>query len=213
MQKLILPLGDDVKITAGYKAREYKKYWGFNHYGVDMTCSTKEVIACGNGTVIVCGDDYGCGNVIVIEYPDCELHNGKVISLICTLMHLDEIWVKPGQKVIKGDVIAKYGNTGLTTTGPHLHVQFDSDIKFPLYCSGLSANNHLILLAGSVDSTINPFDVLSIDKSYNTAVYDMTWSADDWLSLPRLEDYRDKLAKIISQIEECTKKLKEIKEE
>lgn len=51
------------------------------------------------------------GNMIIIEHG---------FSLFTDYAHLDEIFVKEGQVVKKGDIIGAVGNTGWST-GPHLH--------------------------------------------------------------------------------------------
>lgn len=51
------------------------------------------------------------GKTVVID------HGAGVVSY---LLHLDRIFVKPGQWVSKGEVVGEVGSTGLAT-GPHLH--------------------------------------------------------------------------------------------
>ena len=36
--------------------------------------------------------------------------------------HLDKVWVKEGDKIVRGQRIADLGNTGIST-GPHLHYE------------------------------------------------------------------------------------------
>jgi murein DD-endopeptidase MepM/ murein hydrolase activator NlpD len=43
--------------------------------------------------------------------------------------HLSKTLVKPGDKVVAGQVIAKSGNTG-NSTGPHLHAEYRSALRW-----------------------------------------------------------------------------------
>ena len=152
MQKLILPI-DEFKPTAGYKNAKYRKYWGYTHYGVDCVSATRNraLYALGNGVVKAAGLDglngkttgkgSGCGYCLVIIYKDCYNHKtGKVMDLVCTYIHMSALpKVKVGDKVTPKTCLGFYGNTGAATSGPHLHIQFDTDTDHPLYCTGISS--------------------------------------------------------------------------
>lgn len=58
------------------------------------------------------GDAYGIHVVI-------QSKGGTVRHAYC---HLSKVTVKPGDKVERGDVIGRTGNTG-RSTGPHLHYE------------------------------------------------------------------------------------------
>lgn len=161
---------EDFKPTAGYKNPRYYKEFGFNHFGVDAvsTKKNKELYALGTGTVVAAGLDgmdgkttgkgSGCGYCVVIVYNKCINNNtGKAEDLVVTYMHLaKQPLVKAGQNVTTKTLLGYYGATGQYVTGEHLHIQIDTDTKWPLYCTGLSKEGHNLLKAGSVDSTVNP---------------------------------------------------------
>lgn len=135
-QKLILPL-NQCSVNAGYKMAAYTKGWGFTHYGVDLGNPDRQrtIYSPGDGTVIACGMDGATaaqrmGNAIVLVFPDVERNDGNTTSLACRMFHLDSIAVKAGQTVKRGDVLGVYGNTGANTSGPHLHVEFDTDVQY-----------------------------------------------------------------------------------
>lgn len=175
MQKLILPI-DDFKPTAGYKNAKYRKYWGYTHYGVDCVSATKNraLYALGNGVVKAAGLDgmngkttgkgSGCGYCLVIVYKDCyNRRTQAAMDVVCTYMHMAGVpKVKAGDKVTTKTLLGYYGNTGAATTGAHLHIQFDSDTKYPMYCTGLSSKGHALLRRGSIDSTVDPCEMLYI---------------------------------------------------
>lgn len=164
-QKLVFPI-EKAKITAGYMAKMYKEKHGYNHYGVDMICVNDEdytVYACGNGTVITAGNDVGLGYITVIRYDNVVIGTGTVSDVIATTFHHEagSIKVKAGDKVNANTIIARYGKTGYGIEGEHLHIQFDTDVSNPLYCTGINGSGSIILKRGTVDSTINPVLILN----------------------------------------------------
>lgn len=159
MQKLILPI-NLCRITSGYKNANYRKEFGYTHYGVDMTDqarSDKRIYASGKGIVHSCGSHQTGGNVITIIYKDCKLTNGVVRDLSIRYFHLQEIRVKKGQAVTKDTVIGLYGNTG-ASSGAHLHIEIDTDAseKYANYSPQCSSKWNNSVLKSGVDSTINP---------------------------------------------------------
>lgn len=87
-----------------------------NHNGIDLKAKPgTEVLAVSDGTVKVASlsDESPNGHQIKLIHasPMSSVYN-----------HLDEVRVKPGQKVKKGDVIGTVGTTGLSK-GPHLHLE------------------------------------------------------------------------------------------
>lgn len=182
-QRLILPI-NSMRLTAGYKNANYRKQFGYNHYGIDMTDkakSDKTVWGSGIGEVTHCGWHPSGGNVVVVVYRDCELTNGQVRDLAVRYYHLEKINVKVGQKITKDSRLGLYGNTG-ASSGAHLHIEIDTDVKYPNYTPQTSKSND-VLKAGS-DSTINPVTALWVKKtspdnqSVTNAGYDTVANSD-----------------------------------
>jgi murein DD-endopeptidase MepM/ murein hydrolase activator NlpD len=83
--------------------------------GLDYACKTGDkVFATAKGTIVSCSNnpDQVLGKNIAIRHPD-----GKHSYYL----HLSKLEVRNGQRVKAGEVIALSGNTGTTSTGPHLH--------------------------------------------------------------------------------------------
>ena len=70
-----------------------------------------EVPAANSGRVVFCGDVGIYGNLMVIDHG---------LGLMSLYAHLNDILVKPGDVVQKGQIIAHTGSTGLAF-GDHLH--------------------------------------------------------------------------------------------
>ena len=172
---MFLPL-NNMMLQAGYKNPVYKKEWGWEHYGVDATDpSSRNIYGMGYGKVVACGQDgetltganSRLGNVVVIVYRDVELVDGTVRDLACRMYHLAKINVKVGEEVTPDTVVGQYGNTGANTTGAHLHIEFDTDTKFPTLAPGVSIGKGKIIntakeyakAGGIADSTIDPAKV------------------------------------------------------
>ncbi len=85
------------------------------HLAVDVSASLKEsVLSTMNGTVIFTGFDANAGYVIQIQHK-----NGFVSIYKHNAMLLKNV----GDNVNAGEAIALVGNTGLLSTGPHLHFE------------------------------------------------------------------------------------------
>lgn len=111
------PVPGFYQVSSGYG----KRYDGEDfHIGMDISgedITGAPVIAAETGTVVNVATDYtpgrGYGKWVIIK------HEGTVSTLYAML---DEILVKTGDKVEKGQVIAKAGSTG-SANEPHLHFE------------------------------------------------------------------------------------------
>ena len=85
-----------------------------SHYGIDFAAGMgSDVIAVASGVVKSAGPRRGYGNLLEINHG-----NGYVTRY----GHNKEILVEPGDRVSKGDVVAKVGASG-RATGPHVHFE------------------------------------------------------------------------------------------
>lgn len=103
------------RITSGFGPRPHPVY-GYSsvHRGTDIACPVgTDVYAANAGKVIIATRHSQFGNYIVID------HGGKIATLYA---HNSKLLVKVGDEVTRGQLIAKSGNTGMTT-GPHLHFE------------------------------------------------------------------------------------------
>ena len=97
------------RVDPFYKVRKF-------HEGMDFTAAVgTEVYATGNGTIEFAARDGegGYGNEVVIDH-------GYTYRTVYA--HLSRIFVKPGQKILRGQIIGYVGNTGKSTS-PHLHYE------------------------------------------------------------------------------------------
>jgi len=85
------------------------------HEGMDFTAPTgTPIYATGNGTVTRSDNgSRGYGNHVRIDHG---------FGYLTLYGHMSEIAVKPGQNVIRGEIIGYVGNTG-KSSGPHLHYE------------------------------------------------------------------------------------------
>ena len=152
MQKLINPI-NKACLTASIDTKAYTARFGFRHYGTDMVSTERDkdgkvvdsVWGLGNGTVLATGYDTACGWVLAILYPEAYNHRtSKVESIVVRHFHLKTIYVRVNQKVTKDTKIGKYGHTGkYAGTGPHLHLEADTDTAHPLYTPTVKASDFL----------------------------------------------------------------------
>jgi murein DD-endopeptidase MepM/ murein hydrolase activator NlpD len=82
------------------------------HAGVDISAPRGTVASAPNGgRIVLAARLYFSGNTVIID------HGRGVFTYCC---HFDALLVKRGDRVRKGQAIAKVGSTG-RSTGPHLH--------------------------------------------------------------------------------------------
>ena len=115
--KFILPL-DNAIITGVYGSQRIlngKPRWP--HYGIDFAGDLGTPIkAMANGVVTLIENDlYFTGATLIFDH-------GHGISTL--YMHMDEIFVKKGDIVEKGEIIGTVGSSG-RSTGPHLDVRLN----------------------------------------------------------------------------------------
>lgn len=121
--KLISPLpGAEVNSLFGPRMHPIHKVMK-PHTGIDMRMenrSVKDVVAAADGTVTLCGGNPSSGYGLRVMIK----HSTASGSHLCTTTynHLNQIYVKEGQKVMAGQKIALEGTTG-ASTGNHLHFE------------------------------------------------------------------------------------------
>lgn len=99
-------------ISEGYDPKE-------KHYAVDIvTTQNSPVKAVADGTVIFAEWTAETGYVIILKHA---------ADLISVYKHNASLSVTQGDLVKAGEAIAKSGNTGELTTGPHLHFELWSN--------------------------------------------------------------------------------------
>ncbi len=84
------------------------------HKGLDIaTRSGTPIIAPADGLVVFAGREGGFGNMIIVDHG---------YGITTRYGHNSSLEAKLGQKIKRGDVIARVGNTG-RSTGPHVHYE------------------------------------------------------------------------------------------
>ncbi len=99
---------------AGFVTRSLLEGAGGEHPGLDIAIPAQSYIrAAGAGTVEDVEEDAVYGNFVTVD------HGQGYLTLYA---HASEIFVEPGQRVRRNEVIALTGNSG-RSTAPHLHFE------------------------------------------------------------------------------------------
>lgn len=99
----------------------FGKRWGRRHNGIDISARPgSHILASNGGAVIYSGSGFGgFGNIIILAHR---------YGYFTIYAHNRKNYVKKGEKVHKGQVIAQIGNTG-RSTGAHLHFEIRRNSK------------------------------------------------------------------------------------
>ncbi len=113
--------GTFIRPSYGTLTSRYGSRWGRSHNGIDIGGSYNSPIKAADGGVVTySGWMSGYGNYVIIDHE-----NGYQTAY----GHCASLTVNVGDRVAKGDVVAKMGNTG-RSTGTHLHFEVRKDGKY-----------------------------------------------------------------------------------
>lgn len=133
--------GVGLKIHPFYKTK-------IEHTGIDLLAALgTEVVATAEGVVnLLVRSDRGRGNQIKIDHTN---------GLESYYAHLGELFVRQGQRVKQGDVIARVGNSGLSFA-PHLHYEIivNGNAIDPVnfFFASLSPNDYREMMIAAINS-------------------------------------------------------------
>lgn len=108
------PTGSFLMPTRGRLSSPFGRRWGRMHRGIDIAkAHGSDIQSSDGGTITFSGVMGSYGNMIEVDHG-----NGYKTRYA----HCSKLLFSVGQKVHKGQVIAKVGNTG-RSTGPHVHFE------------------------------------------------------------------------------------------
>ena len=106
------PLQGRITSGFGWRKNPYSSKLREYHEGIDIAASYGSAIrAAGDGVVTFSGYKTGWGRVVIISHG---------FGYVSQYAHNSSLLVKAGDKITRGQVIARLGSTG-RSTGPHLH--------------------------------------------------------------------------------------------
>ena len=103
--------------TEGYMTRGFEPE--HNHFGLDIAGKTGNlIVAAADGNIVFSGWTYDDGYIVIIS------HAGGFMSFY---KHNQSLLKSSGSFVRRGEPIAILGNSGTTSSGPHLHFEIWRD--------------------------------------------------------------------------------------
>ena len=105
-----------VKPAKGLISREYDI--DTKHFGIDIVNQVSTpIFSIADGLVVFSDFSKDFGNFLIIDHQNGYLSH---------YYHNEDLFFSKGDKVLAGDIIAKMGNTGMSS-GPHLHFEIWKD--------------------------------------------------------------------------------------
>lgn len=113
----------DGTLTRGYEPEQ-------SHYGIDIATAKDALISSvADGTIINASWTISDGYVISIQHAD---------GIMSLYKHCATLTKKSGDAVLKGDIIGSTGDVGISSSGPHVHIEIWKD--------GFSQNPSMFLI-------------------------------------------------------------------
>lgn len=163
-------------ISAGFKAKKYKDHCGYNHYGVDFDSlgdTDFDVLAGATGEVLGVEMNNGsAGGIVVIKYVNIYVPSKKkTMDLIARYAHMITLYVKKGDRVAAYTPIGKV--SGNHKWYNHIHMEVDTDTKYPFYTVGFKESaSRLLIASGATDKTLlDPLDVLVVGNEQTAILH------------------------------------------
>lgn len=163
-------------ISAGFKAKKYKDHYGYNHYGVDFDSlgdTDFDVLAGATGEVLGVEMNNGsAGGIVVIKYVNIYVPSKKkTMDLIARYAHMITLYVKKGDRVAAYTPIGKV--SGNHKWYNHIHMEVDTDTKYPFYTVGFKESaSRLLIASGATDKTLlDPLDVLVVGNEQTAILH------------------------------------------
>lgn len=102
----------DGTLTRGYEPEQ-------SHFGIDIATKNNALItSVADGTIINASWTISDGYVISIQHAD---------GIMSLYKHCATLTKKSGDAVLKGDIIGSTGDVGISSSGPHLHIEIWKD--------------------------------------------------------------------------------------
>jgi len=111
---ILLPVNRTIVSGFGHRCNPFHGGTHF-HHGIDIAAPTGTPVRAAADGVITGSGYIECGYGVQVLIK----HNNNYAT---NYAHLSRALVRPGQKVLRGDIIGYSGNTGYST-GPHLHYE------------------------------------------------------------------------------------------
>lgn len=103
--------------TEGYLTRGFEP--AHNHFGLDIAGKTGNlIVASADGNIVFSGWTYDDGYIVIVSHP---------YGFMSFYKHNQSLLKSSGSFVQRGEPIATLGNSGTTSSGPHLHFEIWKD--------------------------------------------------------------------------------------
>jgi murein DD-endopeptidase MepM/ murein hydrolase activator NlpD len=125
LQNIVWPIKNGFVSLPGGEYGTYRPYrlYKWKHEGIDINnYYSDEVIAPYDCNIWKKYYDEGGGWTIEMKFQYFDNENNKNWYFI-RLRHLNKIFVKKSQIIKKGELVGSMGNTGIYSTGKHLHLE------------------------------------------------------------------------------------------